>query len=110
MASEQPQQGDWRECTFDTCNIEQSIFQYRPSLPANAFFIAIFGVSMIIHLYQGYRWKQWTFSALFSLGCASEMIGYGGRIMMYQNPWNYTGFMLQIGEFVWHVYRRTKKY
>ncbi|KAG9661535.1 RTA1-domain-containing protein, partial [Aureobasidium melanogenum] len=30
------------------------------------------------------------------LGCICEMIGYGGRIIMYNDPWNFNGFIMQI--------------
>jgi hypothetical protein len=100
MSSDDSQQGGWGECSLETCPIEWSVFQYQPNLPANALFIAIFGASMIVHLYQGYRWKQWTFAGLVALGCASEMIGYGGRLMMHADPWSFDGFMLQISEWI----------
>lgn len=99
MSSSDSEQSIWDVCTWETCTIEQTVFQYQPSLPANVFFIAIFGVSLLVHLYQGFRWRQWTFASLFALGCASEMIGYGGRIIMHNNPWSFTGFMLQISEY-----------
>lgn len=31
------------------------------------------------------------------LGCVTEIIGYIGRILYYDNPWNDTGFIMQIG-------------
>lgn len=97
MSSGESELGVWN-CTFELCSIEWTIFKYRPSLPANAIFIAIFGLSMIVHIFQAYRWKQWTFGTLFSLGCIAEMVGYGGRIIMHDNPWSFVGFMVQIGE------------
>jgi len=100
MSSEDSQQRGWGECSLETCSIEWSIFRYQPNLPANALFIAIFGVSMLVHLYQGYRWKQWTFGGLVALGCACEIIGYGGRIIMHNDPWSFEGFMLQISELI----------
>jgi hypothetical protein len=27
------------------------------------------------------------------------MIGYGGRLIMHDDPWSFEGFMLQISEF-----------
>jgi hypothetical protein len=99
MSSDGSDQRGWGECDLETCDIKWSIFQYQPNLAANAFFIAIFGISMVIHIYQGYRWKQWTFATLVSVGCAVEMIGHGGRIIMHDDPWSFTGFMLQISEF-----------
>jgi hypothetical protein len=99
MSSDESQQRGWGECNLETCPVEWSIFQYQPNLPANAIFIAIFGISMLVHIYQGYRWKQWTFATLVAVGCAIEMIGHGGRIIMHNDPWSFSGFMLQISEY-----------
>lgn len=30
-------------------------------------------------------------------GCAAEIIGYSGRVMMYYNPFRFDAFMIQIG-------------
>ena len=32
-------------------------------------------------------------------GCVAEMLGYGGRIMLYKDPFSFTGFLLQISMF-----------
>ncbi|KAG9731184.1 RTA1-domain-containing protein, partial [Aureobasidium melanogenum] len=86
----------WGECNLRECSVEQSIFQYRPNLAANSFFIALFGISGIIHAIQGIWYKQRTFAILMVLGCICEMIGYGGRIIMYDDPWSFDGFIMQI--------------
>ena len=31
-------------------------------------------------------------------GCIAEMIGYGGRIMLWEDPFSFTGFLMQISE------------
>lgn len=85
------------ECNLQDCDIQQSLFQYSPSLAANGLFIALFVISLSIHLFQGFRLKQWTFGSLLAFGCAIEAIGYGGRIIMNEDPWSFAGFMLQIG-------------
>jgi hypothetical protein len=89
--------GPQENCTLSVCPVEDSVYEYRPSLGANAALIAVFGVSMIIHMVQGIRWRTWVFLVAIVLGCVSEMIGYGGRIILYQNPFSFTGFMTQIG-------------
>lgn len=33
-------------------------------------------------------------------GCAAEMAGYGGRIIMHHDPFSFGGFMLQIGTYI----------
>ncbi|KKZ63927.1 hypothetical protein EMCG_01786 [[Emmonsia] crescens] len=84
-------------CTLETCPIEASIYQYRPSLPANATFIAIFGLSGLIHLLQLSIWRSnYAFSILILLGCLGEIAGYVGRLMLYFNPFNINGFLIQI--------------
>ncbi|KAK6544639.1 hypothetical protein TWF694_001328 [Orbilia ellipsospora] len=82
-------------CTLAVCDVSLSVYQYRPSLPANAIFIALFGIALVLHLIQGYMWKTWTFTICILLGCVSEMLGYGGRVMLYENPFSFTGFLLQ---------------
>ncbi|KAK0624180.1 parasitic phase-specific protein PSP-1 [Immersiella caudata] len=83
-------------CTFELCPIEMSVYRYRPSLPVNALFIALYAIAIIIHTYLGMRWKRWWFTACINIGCISAIIGYAGRIMLYYNPWNFEAFMIQI--------------
>lgn len=91
--------GPDENCTLALCPVQASIYEYQPSLPANAIFIALFGVNLIIHLYQGFRWRTWFFTIAIFWGCTAEMIGYGGRVIMYNNPFSFNGFIIQIGEF-----------
>ncbi|OJD10453.1 hypothetical protein AJ78_08545 [Emergomyces pasteurianus Ep9510] len=85
------------ECTLDTCPIETSIYQYRPSLPANATFIALYGLSGLIHLLQLILWRShYAFTILILLGCVGEIIGYVGRLILYNNPFSINGFLIQI--------------
>jgi hypothetical protein len=87
-------------CTLDTCGIEASIFKYRPSLAANSTLIALFGVSLLIHAYQGIKWRSYAFSSCMVAGCITEMIGYGGRLIMYNDPFEFSGFIMQIGKYL----------
>jgi hypothetical protein len=59
-------------------------------------FIALFGVSMLIHLAQGIRYRTWFFASMMAFGCIGEMIGYAGRILLYQNPFSFDGFIIEI--------------
>ncbi|KIV96083.1 hypothetical protein PV10_03663 [Exophiala mesophila] len=83
-------------CTLDLCPIEATVYHYRPSLPANAVFIALFAICMSVHLFQGCYYRTWTYSINNAVGCITEIIGYSGRIIMYMNPFSFTGFMMQI--------------
>lgn len=88
--------GPGANCTLELCPIEATVYQYRPSLPANAVFIALFGICMLSHLQQGVRHRTWTYSINNAVGCFTEIIGYSGRIILYNNPFSFSGFMMQI--------------
>lgn len=85
-------------CTLALCPIEASVYRYRPSLPANIIFIALYAVAMLAHIILGVRWKAWWFMWCMIAGCVDEIIGYAGRVMMYYNPFNFNAFMIQIGK------------
>ncbi|RBR06401.1 uncharacterized protein FIESC28_11091 [Fusarium coffeatum] len=83
-------------CTLELCPIEWSVYQYRPSLAANITFIVLYGLAMGVHITLGIRWRQWFYMSFMMLGCIFEIIGYIGRIILYNNPFNFGGFMIQI--------------
>ncbi|KAI0103096.1 RTA1-domain-containing protein [Hypoxylon sp. NC0597] len=88
--------GPGATCTLDTCPLEWSVLEYRPSLGANIAFICIFGILMLAHTALGVLWKSWWFLGCMGVGCLTEILGYGGRIMLYYNPFSFSGFMMQI--------------
>ena len=57
------------------CPIQASDYGYWPSLPANAFFAAIFGACAVIQIIAGMRWRAWTFMIAVAMGCTVECIG-----------------------------------
>ena len=78
------------------CPVSATIYGYYPSLPANAFFCAFFGLTLLANLILGTRSKTWTFMIALALGSLTECIGYVGRILLHSNPWSSTGFEIQI--------------
>jgi len=87
-----------QNCTSVTpdCPVNLTVYGYYPSLPANAFFCAYFALFTIVNLLLTLRFKTWSFGILMSLGCAGEMAGYIGRLLMHSNPWSNVGFETQI--------------
>ncbi|KAK2595294.1 Envelope glycoprotein [Conoideocrella luteorostrata] len=83
-------------CTLSTCPLEMSVYKYRPSLPVNALFIALFALAAIIHVVLGIRWRSWGFMVFMIFGCLVEIVGYGARIVLYKNPFSFMGFLIQI--------------
>jgi hypothetical protein len=66
-----------------------SYWGYRPSIPINAAFCAVFVILMSIVLVQGVwtrRFKKYT--AVMFVGTAMEVIGYVARIYAYTYPFS----------------------
>lgn len=78
------------------CPVETSIYGYYPSLGANAFFAAWFALLFVPNVIFGIYYKAWTYMLALGLGCAIEAVGYGGRIMLHNNPFSNAGFEMQI--------------
>ena len=93
-----PKNVDPIECTKvgPNCPVEASIYGYYPSLEANAFFVALFGVCFIASAFLDYRWKTWTYMTAMTLACLCSAIGYGGRVILHNNPYDTIGFQIQI--------------
>ncbi|KAI8284824.1 Glutamyl-tRNA(Gln) amidotransferase subunit A [Colletotrichum sp. SAR11_57] len=83
-------------CTLELCPIEWSILQYRPSVPASAIFISLFAIALVGHAIQGIRSRTWGFMGSMISGCILEIVGYIGRLLIYDNPFNFEGFLMQI--------------
>lgn len=88
--------GPDKNCTLEVCPVELSLYQYQPKLAASGCFIAFFGISMLIHIFQGVKYKTWSFLVCMTIGCVCELLGYGGRIMLHDDPFSFNGFLLQI--------------
>ena len=77
------------KCKADDCPLVLSFWGYRPSVPINTAFAAIFVAFMIIVLVQGVwtrRFKKYT--AMMFIGTVMEVIGYVARISAYSEPFN----------------------
>lgn len=73
-----------------------SVYSYRPSLPANVTFAALFTLGTFVHAYLGLRRKTPWFMWCMVLSCTHELVGYIGRILLYKNPWSFGSFITQI--------------
>ncbi|KAF1958033.1 RTA1-domain-containing protein [Byssothecium circinans] len=84
-------------CTLDTCDIKFSYLGYRASMPANAFFTAVFALSTLLFIGQGALSKRFLgFTIAMVSGSALETIGYIGRVLSYIDPFEENPFFIQI--------------
>lgn len=90
--------GPGSTCTLDTCPIEWSVYKYQPSIPANATFIGLFALGGLVHAYLGIRWKTWWFMCCMVICAINACIGYGGRLWLHYEPFNFDPFMMQMSE------------
>jgi hypothetical protein len=70
------------------CPADGSGLSYSPSIAASSIFAALFGFSLIMHIFLGWRLRTWSFLAAYVLGSSAETAGYIGRILLHSNPYN----------------------
>ncbi|KIW82567.1 hypothetical protein Z517_05594 [Fonsecaea pedrosoi CBS 271.37] len=85
-------------CTDVTprCPVEHSIYGYFPSIGANALFVALFAMCGALQLLCGIRYKTWTYLIAMLLACVDQALGYVGRVILHNNPFDRVGFQIQI--------------
>jgi hypothetical protein len=79
-----------------SCPLDETIYGYYPSLPGNAFFLAIFAILALSNLVLGLRFRTYTYTIAMFFGCLGEAIGYVGRVLLHSNPFSQVGFEMQI--------------
>jgi hypothetical protein len=79
-----------------TCPVAATVYGYYPNLPANATLVAVFGALAVAQIVLGYTKRVYSYTAVVFMGCVLEACGYGGRLMLNENPWNSTAFRLQV--------------
>lgn len=78
------------------CPISETTYGYRPNLAGNIFLLVVFGICTLAQLFLGIKHKLRAFTFAVTVGCMGETLGYGGRLIMNENPWSQTGFRMQI--------------
>ena len=86
---------DLVNCTVETCSIYTSFYNYRIDLVPNVVFVALFGLAILFfYAVFFYTRRGFWFMAAMQLGLTSEVLGYVGRILSYNNQWDLNGFLL----------------
>lgn len=67
---------------------------YQPTLAGNTVYAAAFGLLLIAQLGLGIKYKTWGFMVGMICGLFLEVVGYAGRIMLHNNPFNFNNYIM----------------
>ncbi|MBE3043929.1 RTA1 domain-containing protein [Candidatus Bathyarchaeota archaeon] len=86
------------DCTSVTpsCPVEATTYGYYPSLGPNATLLAVFASFLLAQILLGALTRVYAYSTALAAGCLLEAVGYAGRLVMNDNPWDATGMRMQI--------------
>ncbi|KAK3989109.1 sphingoid long-chain base transporter RSB1 [Cladorrhinum sp. PSN332] len=89
--------------SYDTCDevsaycpVKATTLGYFPNEGVNIFLAIGYGLAALLTLATGLWKRTWGFSIAVFAGCALECIGYVGRVLLAENPWNGDAFKIQI--------------
>ncbi|KAK0107329.1 hypothetical protein ONS95_004023 [Cadophora gregata] len=83
-------------CTLDTCDLSLASFLYIPTLPGNVLFAAIFGIYLVAQIFLGIKHKTWGYMVAMVMGLLLEVIGYVGRVLLHNDPFNDNNFLMYL--------------
>lgn len=81
-------------CTVATCPLTCAQIRYLPTLGGNAVYAAGFGLLLIAQIGLGIKYKTWGFMVGMIFGLVLEVVGYAGRIMLHDNPFDFNNFIM----------------
>ena len=89
-------------------NIDPSdtAYGYIPSLAWNVTFVALFSVSLLVHIIQATRTRYWILFPTLILGALIEVMGYAARVWSHFDVLR-DGFLMQI---CLYVYLHTREW
>lgn len=81
-------------CKVGTCSLDMAIITYQPIFAGNTIYGVCFIVLLFMQLFFGIRKKTWTYMSAVCLGLFGEIVGYGGRLMLNNNPFDMNNFLV----------------
>lgn len=81
-------------CTVTTCPLSCAQVDYQPTRAGNTMYAAAFGLLLVAQLGLGIKYKTWGFMVGMICGLVLEVVGYAGRIMLHDNPFNFNNFIM----------------
>lgn len=97
MSSEEYEHPSYFNCddVSERCPVSETIYGDYFTQGACIFFVVAYGLALIVQGYHGWRLKAWGFVGSLAGASMLEFIGYVGRTVLSQNPWNFGAFVIQ---------------
>jgi hypothetical protein len=67
---------------------------FLPTLGGNAAYAAILGLILISQIGLGIFYRTWGFLIGMTCGLFLEVLGYVGRVMLHNNPFDFNAFLM----------------
>lgn len=84
-------------CTLDYCPIDYfGQLKYRPNLVGNIILCAIFAIGILVQFALAIRYRTWGYLAAMVGACGLEVVGYVGRIFLYNDIFDSNNFILYL--------------
>lgn len=84
-------------CNYTTCPLDPfGQLYYRPSIGGNVLYLAIFVLGILIASGLSIKYKTWGYLVAIIGGAGLEIIGYIGRIMLWQDDFNNNNFIIYL--------------
>lgn len=84
------------DCVPEHCPVSGGFFLYRPSQPGNAVLLGMFALLVPVTLVFGYRSKTPLFASALTTGLVLEVLGFIGRILLFNNVADKSYFALSL--------------
>jgi len=83
-------------CTLETCDLSMASFLYLPTIAGNGIYAGIFGLLILGQLWLGIKHKTWGYMIAMLMGLVLEVVGYVGRIMLHDSPFDNNNFLMYL--------------
>jgi hypothetical protein len=81
-------------CKVGVCPLSMAIINYQPTFAGNTIYGVLFIILLFMQFFFGIRKKTWTYMSAVCLGIFGEIVGYGGRLMLNNNPFEMNNFLV----------------
>jgi hypothetical protein len=79
---------------METSPLSCAQVEYLPTLGGNAVYATAFGMLLIVQLGFGNKHNTWGFTVGMICGLILEVVGYAGRIMLHDKPFDFNNFIM----------------